>query len=178
MFYAQLCKINWEFHGKTIDTICVNWYYYRAVRTDINCSWRQIDDYVILIIGSVCGNSSAVEHRLAKAGVASSNLVSRSIHSSIAQLVEQSAVNRSVVGSSPTRGANFIWPVGQAVKTPPFHGGIPGSIPGRVTTWTISSAGRAPALQAGCRQFDPVIVHQIKAVIFGWPLFVIVNKTY
>lgn len=109
-----------------------------------------------------CGNSSAVEHRLAKAGVASSNLVSRSIHSSIAQLVEQSAVNRSVVGSSPTRGANFIWPVGQAVKTPPFHGGIPGSIPGRVTIWTISSAGRAPALQAGCRQFDPVIVHHIK----------------
>ena len=49
-----------------------------------------------------------VEHCLAKAGVASSNLVSRSIHSSIAQLVEQSAVNRSVVGSSPTRGANFI----------------------------------------------------------------------
>ena len=90
----------------------------------------------ILSSSTICGNSSAVEHRLAKAGVASSNLVSRSIHSSIAQLVEQSAVNRSVVGSSPTRGANFIsWPVGQAVKTPPFHGGIPGSIPGRVTTY-------------------------------------------
>ena len=28
-----------------------------------------------------------------------------------------------------------FWPVGQAVKTPPFHGGIPGSIPGRVTTY-------------------------------------------
>ena len=26
-----------------------------------------------------------------------------------------------------------IWPVGQAVKTPPFHGGIRGSIPLRVT---------------------------------------------
>ena len=26
-----------------------------------------------------------------------------------------------------------IWPVGQAVKTPPFHGGIMGSIPVRVT---------------------------------------------
>ncbi len=25
------------------------------------------------------------------------------------------------------------WPYGQAVKTPPFHGGNPGSIPGRVT---------------------------------------------
>ena len=54
-----------------------------------------------------------------------------------------------------------LWPVGQAVKTPPFHGGIGGSIPPRVTIWTISSAGRAPALQAGCRQFDPVIVHHI-----------------
>ena len=59
----------------------------------------------ILSSSTICGNSSAVEHRLAKAGVASSNLVSRSIHSSIAQSVEQSAVNRSVVGSSPTRGA-------------------------------------------------------------------------
>ena len=27
----------------------------------------------------------------------------------------------------------FIWPDGQAVKTSPFHGGNPGSIPGRVT---------------------------------------------
>ena len=27
-----------------------------------------------------------------------------------------------------------IRPYGQAVKTPPFHGGIPGSNPGRVTT--------------------------------------------
>ena len=132
----------------------------------------------ILSSSTTCGNSSAVEHRLAKAGVASSNLVSRSIHSSIAQLVEQSAVNRSVVGSSPTRGANFIWPVGQAVKTPPFHGGIPGSIPGRVTTWTISSAGRAPALQAGCRQFDPVIVHQRKRLSSDDRFFVIVNKAY
>ena len=34
------------------------------------------------------GSSSAVEHRLAKAGVASSNLVFRSTHRGIAQLVE------------------------------------------------------------------------------------------
>ena len=26
----------------------------------------------------------------------------------------------------------IIWPVGQAVKTPPFHGGNAGSIPARV----------------------------------------------
>ena len=186
MFYAQLSEINWEFHGKTIDTICVNWYYYRAVRTDLNSSWRQIDDYVILIIGSVCGNSSAVEHRLAKAGVASSNLVSRSIHSSIAQSVEQSAVNRSVVGSSPTRGAIHD-SLAQLAEHLTFNQGVPRSSRGWVTKsgplvkrlrhrpftavsrvrfpdgspiWTISSAGRAPALQAGCRQFDPVIVHQ------------------
>ena len=107
MFYAQLSEINWEFHGKTIDTICVNWYYYRAVRTDLNSSWRQIDDYVILIIGSVCGNSSAVEHRLAKAGVASSNLVSRS---------------------------NFIWRHSQAVRQRSAKPLFPSSILGAAST--------------------------------------------
>jgi hypothetical protein len=122
-------------------------------------------------------------------------------------VVELSAVNRSVVGSSPTCGAilescprgrrstignrvygqprikgsnpllsaRYIlsntnnWPVGQAVKTPPFHGGNTGSNPVRVTTlyitnfiiWRISSAGRAPALQAGGRRFEPVILHHL-----------------
>ena len=113
-----VCYIFKELYGKTIDTICVNWYYYMAVRMDLIHPWRQIDNYVIVIIGSVCGNSSAVEHRLAKAGVASSNLVSRSIHSSIAQSVEQSAVNRSVVGSSPTRGA--IWLTSSVGRAPDF----------------------------------------------------------
>ena len=31
-----------------------------------------------------------------------------------------------------------IWPVGQVVKTPPFHGGIMGSIPVRVTKKELS----------------------------------------
>ena len=56
-------------------------------------------------------------------------------------MVEHSAVNRVVVGSSPTRGAirisgsdhwflsKLIRRHGQAVKTPPFHGGIRGSNP-------------------------------------------------
>ena len=58
-------------------------------------------------------------------------------------MVEHSAVNRGVVGSSPTRGAEypkkvfeeadqrtaFIRLRGQAVKTSPFHGGNTGSIP-------------------------------------------------
>ena len=50
-------------------------------------------------------------------------------------MVEHTAVNRGVVGSSPTRGVklervrNRIWLLGQAVKTSPFHGGNTGSIP-------------------------------------------------
>ena len=50
-------------------------------------------------------------------------------------MVEHSAVNRVVVGSSPTRGVqarskpDAIWLHGQAVKTSPFHGGNTGSIP-------------------------------------------------
>ena len=50
-------------------------------------------------------------------------------------MVERTAVNRDVVGSSPTRGVflstliNNIWLRGQAVKTSPFHGGSTGSIP-------------------------------------------------
>ena len=50
------------------------------------------------------------------------------LYSSIAQSVEHAAVNRAVVGSSPTRGAILhglyaFRPHGQAVKTSPFHGG-------------------------------------------------------
>ena len=82
--------------------------------------------------------------------------------STIGNRVGSNPVSRVRIPYSPYFVEFLVWPVGQAVKTPPFHGGIPGSIPGRVTTWTISSAGRAPALQAGCRQFDPVIVHQSK----------------
>ena len=43
-------------------------------------------------------------------------------------MVEHTAVNRGVVGSSPTRGVK-IRLLGQAVKTSPFHGGNTGSIP-------------------------------------------------
>ena len=66
-------------------------------------------------------------------------------------MVEHSAVNRGVVGSSPTRGVFFckkenlltivyasytihiVRLRGQAVKTSPFHGGNTGSIPVGVT---------------------------------------------
>ena len=42
-------------------------------------------------------------------------------------MVEHSAVNRVVAGSSPARGVIRLH--GQAVKTSPFHGGNTGSIP-------------------------------------------------
>ena len=48
-------------------------------------------------------------------------------------------VNHDVVGSSPTRGAN-LWPLGQVVKTPPFHGDNMGSNPVGVTTLFIRSS--------------------------------------
>ena len=48
-------------------------------------------------------------------------------------MVEHSAVNRVVAGSSPARGAiekkRKARLHGQAVKTPPFHGGNRGSNP-------------------------------------------------
>ena len=62
------------------------------------------------------------------------------------------------------------WPVGQAVKTPPFHGGIRGSIPLPVTIIrSLSSAGRASALQAECRRFDPVSDHHFPCNLIFWP---------
>ena len=59
----------------------------------------------------------------------------QTFYSSLAQSVEHSAVNRSVVGSSPTGGVFYgnIRLHGQAVKTPPFHGGNRGSNPLGVT---------------------------------------------
>ena len=51
----------------------------------------------------------------------------------LAQSVEHLTFNQGVPRSS--RGWITIRPVGQAVKTPPFHGGIKGSIPLRVTTF-------------------------------------------
>lgn len=43
-------------------------------------------------------------------------------------------------------------------------------------TWGISSAGRAPALQAGGRRFDPVILHQIDVAVCGILVFESTSK--
>ena len=61
-------------------------------------------------------------------------LTQKPLYSSLAQSVERMTVNHDVVGSSPTRGAN-LWPLGQVVKTPPFHGDNMGSNPVGVTTY-------------------------------------------
>ena len=60
-----------------------------------------------------------------------------------------------------------IWLLGQAVKTPPFHGGNRGSIPLGVTifTWAHSSAGRASALQAEGHRFEPCCAHQVNGSV-------------
>ena len=51
----------------------------------------------------------------------------------LAQLVEQLTLNQWVLGSSPRWCTNHGRPVGQAVKTPPSHGGITSSSLVRVT---------------------------------------------
>ncbi len=56
----------------------------------------------------------------------------------------------------------MIWAYSSAVEQPAHNRLVPGSIPGGPTIGAISSAGRAPALQAGCRRFDPVIAHHKK----------------
>ena len=65
-------------------------------------------------------------------------------------MVERTAVNRDVVGSSPTWGVGHIrchkycrWLHGQAVKTPPFHGGNRGSNPLGVTFGSLAQLVRA-----------------------------------
>ena len=67
--------------------------------------------------------------------------------------VEQLTCNQQVVGSIPI-ASSILWPLGQAVKTPPFHGGNRGSIPLGVTTiflsafsaWAFSSVGQSSRL--------------------------------
>ncbi len=61
---------------------------------------------------------------------------------------------RRLKGSNPLLSATFknIWPVGQVVKTPPFHGGNTGSNPVRVTISLdsmLKSRKRMPELFKG-----------------------------
>ena len=75
--------------------------------------------------------------------------------------------SRRYQNSLPKGREFYPWRVGQAVKTPPFHGGNTGSIPVRVTTpflpyiWRHSSAGRASASHAEGHRFEFCCLHQL-----------------
>ena len=73
-----------------------------------------------------------VERQPSKLNVASSNLVSRSINASLAQLVEHLTLNQEVTGST-LYDAPYISPVRSVVRTSDFHSGNRGSIPLRGT---------------------------------------------
>ena len=73
-------------------------------------------------------------------------------------------------GSNPSLSAIHIYFKGPLVKWlrhRPFTAVTRVRIPYGSPTWRISSAGRAPALQAGGRQFDPVILHHFLYTIEG-----------
>ncbi len=55
-----------------------------------------------------------------------------------------------------------MWPLGQAVKTPPFHGGNRGSIPLGVTIFgPVVQLVRTPACHAGGRGFESLPDRQL-----------------
>jgi hypothetical protein len=58
---------------------------------------------------------------------------------------------------------NYIGPLVKRLRHRPFTAVTRVRIPygSPLIYWRISSAGRAPALQAGGRRFDPVILHHI-----------------
>ena len=82
-------------------------------------------------------------------------------------MVEHSAVNRVVVGSSPTRGVFFF--LGSMVKRlrhRPFTAVTGVRFPyGSPISRDYSSAGRAPALQAGGHRFEPCRSHLTNSFI-------------
>ena len=53
-------------------------------------------------------------------------IIKRNGNAQLAQQVEQSAVNRSVAGSSPAVGAIFFGPLEKRLNSHPFHGCIHG----------------------------------------------------
>ena len=103
-------------------------------------------------------------------------------------MVERTAVNRDVVGSSPTRGVflstliNNIWLRGQAVKTSPFHGGNTGSIPVGVIKniiWRHSQAvrhGSATPLSSVRFRLSPLKIEGFRFFLKSFVVFVIRKK--
>ena len=71
-----------------------------------------------------------------------------------------------------TRQGFSIWPVGQVVKTRPFHGCNMGSSPVRVTNGGLAQLVRAPASHAGGHWFESSSLHQPQAIYLqGFAVF-------
>jgi hypothetical protein len=73
--------------------------------------------------------------------------------------LEHLATNQGVGSSNLSRGVWVISSVDLEHEASTL--GVPGSNPGWPVgkLWAVSSAGRAPALQAGCHRFDPCTAH-------------------
>ena len=61
-----------------------------------------------------------------------------------------------------------LWPVGQVVKTRPFHGCNMGSSPVRVTNGGLAQLVRAPASHAGGHWFESSSLHQNEKITERW----------
>ena len=75
-------------------------------------------------------------------------------HRGIEQLVARRAHNPEVVGSNPAPATTR--PYGQAVKTSPFHGGNPGSSPGRVIHGSLAQLGEHLPYKQGVIGSSPI----------------------
>ena len=65
--------------------------------------------------------------------------IARRIHLFPYRTQKLSSLALMILGGRPpgkVGRCRLFWSYGQAVKTPPFHGGNPGSIPGRITNKT------------------------------------------
>ena len=71
----------------------------------------------------------------------------------------------------------LIWPVGQVVKTRPFHGCNMGSNPVRVTTvGGLAQLVRAPASHAGGHWFESSSLHQTLGILMISRVFSFIKK--
>ena len=80
-------------------------------------------------------------------------------HASVAQLVEQRTENPRVVGSIPIGGTIYA-DLAHLVERDLAKVEVAGSSPVIRSTWKLSSAGRASALQAEGHRFEPCTPHQ------------------
>ena len=89
----------------------------------------------------------------------------------IVQLVERRSPKPDVVGSSPTTPvSDFLAQWFSRLERRPVTAEVRGSSPLWVV-WALSSAGRAPALQAGGHRFEPCSAHLKYSLSCGAGIF-------